>query len=277
MILNLDNSRLRTLIPNVIHEVEGETPLYEKMLPWLTSARMWLEQNILADFQPEGQLCALAEKIIVYKAFSEAIPSLDVTLSPAGFAVINTDGRAPASKERVERLVASLRSFVDANLAALLLELHKFPAWASSSAGQWFRATFIPNLDHVPQFRRGTDLMTTHRAMRALAMRFEQELAESYLGESFLSAMRSSYPDFGMSGSKEIHEMIVTAELRYISFHLTDHTAKCPDGHEVWHLARPIIAQLNYWPELKDSWQQEMGERIKVKPFKNTVKGGFFF
>jgi hypothetical protein len=277
MDLNLDNTRLRTLIPNIIHEVEGETPLYEKMLPWLTSARLWLEQNVLADFQPEGELRTLAEKIIVYKAFSEAVPSLDVTLSPAGFAVINTDGRAPASKERVERLVASLDSFVDANLAALVLELHKFSAWTSSYGGQWFRATFIPHLGYVPQFRRDKDILTTYRAMRDLALRFEQELSESYLGESFLSDLRSVFPAFEGDGGKDIYEMIVNAELRYISFHLCDQKAKCPDGHEVWHLARPIIAQLNYWPELKAKWEQEMGEKIKVTPFKNTVRGGFFF
>lgn len=277
MNLNLDNNRLRELIPNIIHEVEGETPLYDKLQPWLSSARNWLERYFLGDFEPQGELYSLAEKILVFKAFAEAVPSLDVALSPAGFAVINTDGRAPASKERIERLVASLNSYVDANAAALLYELHKCPKWVDSSNGRWFLATFIPHFGDVPGFRREQDMIGTYLTMRNLALRFEQELAESYLGHNFLSLLRSSFPTFEDKGSRDIYDMIHAAELRYISFHVSDHKAECPDGHEIWHLARPIIAQLNYWPELKDAWEQEMDDKLQVKPFKNTVKGGFYF
>ena len=277
MKLTLDNERLRLLIPNIIHEVEGETPLFDKLLPWLTSARLWMEEFILGEFQPENGLYELAEKIIVYKAFAEAVPSLDVTLSPAGFAVINTDGRAPASKERVERIVASLSSFVDANLAVLVRELHRCLEWVASSLGVWFRATFIPEFTDVPGFRTDKDMLTTYKTMRGIALEFERELEEKYLGHDFLGLLRSSFPRFEKVGELDMFDAVRGAELRYISFHLSDRAPKCPEGHEVWHLARPIVARLNYWPELKALWEQEMGEKIKVEPFKNTVRGGFYF
>lgn len=277
MKLTLDNERLRLLIPNIIHEVEGETPLFDKLLPWLTSATLWMEEFIIGGFQPESGLYELAEKIIVYKAFVEAVPSLDVTLSPAGFAVINTDGRAPASKERVERLVASLSSFVDANLAVIVRELHRCPEWVASPLGVWFRATFIPDFTDVPGFRTDKDLLSTYKAMRGIALEFERELEEKYLGHDFLGLLRSSFPRFEKVGELDMFDAVRSAELRYISFHLSDRAPKSPEGHEVWHLARPIVARLNYWPELKALWEQEMGEKIKVEPFKNTVRGGFYF
>ncbi len=277
MKLTLDNERLRLLIPNIIHEVEGETPLFDKLLPWLTSARLWMEEFILGEFQPENGLYELAEKIIVYKAFAEAVPSLDVTLSPAGFAVINTDGRAPASKERVERIVASLSSFVDANLAVLVRELHRCLEWVASSLGVWFRATFIPDFTDVPGFRTDKDMLTTYKTMRGIALEFERELEEN------ISAMTSS--GFCVPLSRDLRRsenwicLMQSVAPNCVTYPSTSPTAlpKCPEGHEVWHLARPIVARLNYWPELKALWEQEMGEKIKVEPFKNTVRGGFYF
>lgn len=276
MILTLDNTRLRELLPNIIHEVRGESSLYDKILPWLTSARLWLEQNLLGEFEPQDALYELAEKIIVYKAFALAVPSLDVTLSPAGFAVINTEGRAPASKERVERLVASLSSFVDANLVVLSRELLKSPAWCASPIGVWFRSTFIPDLSDVHRFRGEDDMLTAYRKMRRIALDFEYGLAERYLGREFLKYIRKSFPS-GSDAHRDIFEMIHAAELRYIDSHFADTGIPCPDEHEIWHLVRPVIARLNYWPELRSRWSAEMGEIIKVEPFRNNVRGGYFF
>lgn len=277
MNLTLDNNRLRSLIPNVIHEVEGETSLFDKLQPWISFACFWVERYFLGDLQPEGHIYELAEKIIVNKAFAEAIPSIDVTLSPAGFAVINTDGRAPASKERIERLIASLNSFVDESATALLEELHRNHEWSLSENRRWFCATFIPTFCDVPKFRREQDLIGTYLNMRDIALAFEQTLADRYLGHGFLSSLRSSYHVFKDNGTAEIFEMIHAAELRYITYHIRDSKAKCPDEHEVWHMVQPIIAKLSCWPELKDTWEAEMGDKFKAQPFKNTVKGGFYF
>lgn len=277
MELNIDNSRLLALIPNVIHTVTNETTLYDKLQPWLSSAKSWLESNILGSYQPEGPLALLAEKIVVYRAFADAAPSLDLLLSPAGFSVIDTEGRAPASKERVERLINALNSFVDANLAALLLELHKKKEWAASSEGSWFRDSFLPDFTHVPRFRGDRNLLQAYRIMREAAKHFEQLVAELYLGHEFLEYVRNTYPAFTDNGAREIYEMIQSAELKYISARLIDKKNMGPDSHFIWHLVRHIIAQLNYWPELKNRWSQEMSDTFNVEPFKNTVKGGFYF
>ncbi|WP_363324628.1 DUF6712 family protein [uncultured Duncaniella sp.] len=274
MNLQLTNDRIRELIPNVIHEVKGETPLLDKLRPWLDSAKEWLEQNVIGALEPSGQALNLVEKVIVFKAFSLAVPSLDLSLSPSGFAVINTDGRAPASKERVERLIASINSFVDQNLDALVFLLYSYESWRNSDIGQWWLATFIPNLNEVWRFRSMSDVMTTYRTMRSHALRFEQEVEENYLG-SVINVLRNQ--QYFLSDLTPLVSKIREAELRYIGFHMRDQKAKCPDDHEVWHLIRPLLEQLKSYPDLYSRWQAEIGVRFKPEPFKNDVKGGYYF
>lgn len=278
MIFDIDNARLLKLIPNVIHHVGGETPLVDKLRPWLDSARQWFEINILGpDYTPAGSALELSEKLIVNKAFSEAVPSLDLSMSPAGFAVINTDGRAPASKERVERLIASLNSWFDANLNLLLLLLRRDVEWRRSSMGEWWFATFMPDLTDAFRFNRVGRVFDTYLAMRDLAMRFEQELGEKYLGVNFLIYLRDLCPASPQSGPEHIAGMIRSASMRYFTSHQRDQKARCPDPHEVWHLASPILAQLEYWPELRGIWASEMEDKIQVEPFCNNKRGGYFF
>lgn len=273
----MTNERLRELIPNVIHEVKGEKPLLTKLQPWLDSAVLWLEDNFLGrGYAVPEHLYPLAEKIAVQKAFAETVPSLDVALSPAGFAVINSDGRAPASKERIERLVASLNSAVDANAEVLLSKLLEEDDWRDSPMGQWWLGTFIPKLKYAQTPYRGqTPLLDAYRTMRDSALRFEQEVAENYLGENTLAFLRGEQRyDTGYS---ELVAMMRRAELRYISNHSRDQKAKCPDEHEVWHLIRPLINTLRLYPKAEAMWQAEMGERFRTEPFKNDIKGGFYF
>lgn len=276
MELTLTNERLRELIPNIIHEVKGETPLLTKLQPWLDSAVLWLEDNFLgAAYVVPENIYRLAEKIAVQKAFAEAIPSLDVALSPAGFAVINTEGRAPASKERIERLVASLTSAVDANSEVLLSKLLEDDEWRVTPMGQWWLGTFIPTLKYAYSLRGQNTLLDAYRAMRDLALRFEQEVAENYLGENTLAHLREQQRYDTIYA--ELVEMMRRAELRYVSCHIRDQKSKCPDEHEVWHLIRPLINTLRLYPKIEAMWQEEMGERFKPEPFKNDIKGGYYF
>lgn len=276
--LNLNNERLRELIPNVIHEVKGERPLYDKLVPWLDSATAWLDDNFIGkEFYLSPTLLPLAEKIVVAKAFAEAIPSLDVALTPAGFSVINTDGRAPASKERIERLVQGLNSSADANSVVFLKKLMESYEWRDSHKGLYWTSTCLDGLDDVAQFRRDKDLLTTYRSIREHAVNFERLAAEEYLGSSMIWCLRRCVIPGDESCLHELWEMVHAAELRYISYHIRDQKAKCPDQHEMWHLMRPIIAAIQIHPAWRDMWDAEMAESFEQESFKNSRKGGYFF
>lgn len=274
MELTLTNERLRELIPNVIHEVKGETPLLTKVQPWLDSTVLWLEDNFLGDIEIPAALSGLVERIVVNRAFSEAVPSLDLSLTPAGFSVISTDGRAPASKERVERLIASLTAMVESGMRQLIFSLYGIEEWRNSDIGKWWLATFIPNLNEVQRYRGQTDILTAYRTMRSQALRFEAEVEEQYLGPVLGTLRRQQYFQTELT---PLITMIREAELRYIGYHMRDQKAKCPDEHEVWHLIRPVVERLKYYPDLYRQWDAAMGDKFRPEAFKNDIKGGFYF
>lgn len=276
MNLTIDNTRLRELIPNIIHEVKGETPLVDKLAPWLQFASRWISDNFLGSFDLPDSLTPLAEKIVVFLAFAQAVPSLDVTLSPAGFAVIDTDGRAPASKERIQRLIESLNSFVDANSDTLLSLLSGIPEWRTSPVGKYWCSSFIPSLSYAYRFRKQMPLLDTYRSIRIVADGFEKELAEQYLGFNTLAFLQSQQfvPE---APESEVIEMIRNAEIAFIAFSLNPDTSLTNAPHAVWHAIRPVLSRLKSVPSLYQRWYAEMGQSFSVPQFKNNIKGAFYF
>ena len=57
------------------------------------------------------------------------------------------------------------------------------------------RATFIPDFTDVPGFRTDKDMLTTYKTMRGIALEFERELEEKYLGHDFLRAFAFLFPE----------------------------------------------------------------------------------
>lgn len=276
MTIELDNDKIRRLIPNVVPEVGKETKLSDKLAPWIQSAIKWLEHHLIGEYEPEERLRPLLEKIIVTMAYAEAAPTLDLSLTPSGFAVINTEGRAPASKERVERLISTLRASADALTVTLQGELLKIPEWRESGMGRIYLSTFIPELDHAMPVPTGSDMISNYRAMQREAARFEMELAERFLGRDFMRTLRHQWPQQELPGCAEIYGMVQRAELKYITAHRQDRKNRCPDEHEVWHLGSAILAELRYWPQLQEMWQQEMAIIIEVDPKTVKRKGGIW-
>ncbi|MDR1339257.1 MAG: hypothetical protein LBK58_04295, partial [Prevotellaceae bacterium] len=82
---------------------------------------------------PPADILKAAEPVICLKAYLSGIPFLDVVQTPNGFAVVNNTNHAPASKERVERLL----EFVKRRLTAALDFLIEFAFSYSIFRGLW--------------------------------------------------------------------------------------------------------------------------------------------
>jgi len=104
--------QFRAVVPTVAKETE-----FSELKPYSNSAELWLKNNILGATlyayvdglgdTPAGtdiDLQQLCFNIIGNHAFWDAAPFLDVVLTNAGFGVVNSNNKAPASKERIERL-----------------------------------------------------------------------------------------------------------------------------------------------------------------------------
>ncbi|MBL7973109.1 MAG: hypothetical protein JNL03_16440 [Prolixibacteraceae bacterium] len=108
-----------------------------------------------AAFAQNADLLALAEAIIAYKAYFEAIPFIDLIGTSSGFAVTRTDTKAPASKERVEALRQATLKSVGETIENLLEFLEEHPdyhdEWKGSPAYSMLSDTFILT---VREFRK---------------------------------------------------------------------------------------------------------------------------
>lgn len=66
--------------------------------------------------------------LVAHTAYHFAIPFADVIQTPTGFAVVSNTNQAPASKERVERLISWVEQIVDRSEDALIQIVYTTPA-----------------------------------------------------------------------------------------------------------------------------------------------------
>lgn len=78
-----------------------------------------------------GSLLGVAERYAYRRGAYEAIPSMDLILTPTGFGVVSNQNVAPASRDRVEKLRESLRQSADDALYGLVSSLRSTD-WADS-------------------------------------------------------------------------------------------------------------------------------------------------
>ena len=97
------DEQLRLHLPNIIGTVKGETPFIERLALFLDLAEDWVRTtfcststfNTICDYTDTNPIKILTARLIVADALHRAIPSLDIVLSPNGFAVVNTSNDAP--------------------------------------------------------------------------------------------------------------------------------------------------------------------------------------
>jgi hypothetical protein len=70
---------------------------------------------------PPSDICKSAKLVICLHAYLTAIPFVDLVQTPNGFAVVNNSNQAPASKERVERLIGQVEKRMANAIDSLIL------------------------------------------------------------------------------------------------------------------------------------------------------------
>ena len=147
------DAQLRRHLPNIIAAVKGETPFIQRIALFLSLAEDW----VISTFTGEKVFSAVADgdapelhdplaNLVVADALRRAIPALDIVLTPNGFAVVNTSNLAPASTQRVDRLVSSMLAHRDDCIAAILRALPSAHGWLEIEQARYFAATLFPDL-----------------------------------------------------------------------------------------------------------------------------------
>lgn len=276
--LELTDALVQSVIPNNIVAVDGEMTLSDSVAPFVDDALLWLRDALFGDEPCPEDARSLAVRVVMLRAVKCAIPSLDLVVTPSGFAVMSSNSLAPASKERVQRLVDSLAAELDESLMTLQKMLLFSEDWRASAVGSWFCSSSLSRLSDVRQFRKyEPDMMTLYRRVHDIAAPFEAQMAREYLGESLMSRLRAGIADGSLSMANRIVGLLRAAVSRFVRRSLEGLVHRCPDPHEVWHPAEAILDVLPSCTELYDLWLEEKGDSFKVEQFVNSRKGGYFF
>lgn len=268
--MNIDSLNEETLhkyVPNVLSVAEGEPTLYEKLKPYIESSKLQLETDYLGtgDFLSE-QHNSIAIKVVVADALADAVPSLDIIITPTGFGVVNTDNLVPASKERVERLIQSLRAFVKTNIALLLDICRTYEAWRNSERGQWFGSSLMSSLSDLDGFG---DL--EYKDLRMLSMQIERKMHDYYIGPALMNRLRSDH-------NEGIYNELIDTLRNEVRCLIGATINKEPlTENRLWQASRRVISTLVYFPEYKQIYDDDPVRYIPGSGFVNDVKGGFFF
>lgn len=190
---------LRKYVPNVFVTVAGEPSFFEKLHPFLLSAETWAERNIvgnatliaIAAMEQERTERELLSSMIVSEAFRQAVPSLDLVLTPNGFGIVNNTNVVPASAERITRLVASLEASRDDAISSLLPLMAQLPDWQSSAQSEFFRSSLFPTPSMLASLGYKENLWRNYLDVREQLILIEDAIAESWLSPEYMATLRS--------------------------------------------------------------------------------------
>lgn len=183
-------------VPHSIKPVSGESALFDKITVHLESAESWIAQNftgsdLLNDIDAlNPELVEALRLLVAAEALNRAVPSLDLVLTPNGFGVVNTNTVAAASKQRVDRLIGSLRELRDSAIESVLSLLPGEEDWVETPQAHYFATTLFPNIDLCTLCGYFSGRWEKYVELRSRAVGIELTLAEDYFSPELMSELR---------------------------------------------------------------------------------------
>ena len=255
------NEQLLALLPNIMTVVKGERPVIDKIVPFIDASEKWLIANIVSDTvfnsisdRPDPSTAKVTmARIVAFDAFRNAVPHLDLILTPNGFGIVNNSNIAPASKERVERLIASLLSNRDDEIEHLIALLVQEDGWTQSDPGRFFASTMFPNIDVTSRLtRQPGGRWEQYLTVRETLLVMEDFFARQYLSKPLLQVLRNEVQTGAYRSPLHIHACNIiraieirclrtpdpTSAMHFEHYYLTDivnSIKQNPDDFAEWH------------------------------------------
>ncbi len=285
MSLITSNEQVNALLPNVQVTVTGETPLIDKLSPFLSATEKWLS-DVFTSGAVFDTICQLAEEnalrvattqAIVYEAFRRAVPHLDIILTPNGFGIVSNTNIAPASKERINRLLEALLDNRDAALSQVLSLLPAESGWLGTKQAQFFAATMFSNMEVTLRFPKASGgRWKLYLSIREKTIGIEQFFATQYLSVELMDVLRSEVQS-GQYRSilhQKVCRILQAVEIRCLNS--TDPTAWMHFEHNaLFELVNTIRDNPEDFPE----WHSSATAELYTPPiFENKKESkGFWF
>ena len=128
--------------------------------------------------------------VVAHEALMRAVPSLDLVLTTNGFGIVSNSNVAPASRDRVVRLINSLEASRDIAIEQMLQYLFQNERWFATSKRRWFTATLFPNIDLANLCGIAEKRWANYLALRLKAVEVEQRIAEEYISPEQMDVLR---------------------------------------------------------------------------------------
>ena len=194
-----NDDTLRQFLPNVFATVKGEVSLFDKVKVDIDLAENWVIEtfvsaktfNTICGYVEDNPIKIITAKLIASEALRRAIPSLDLVLTPNGFGVVSNQNIAPASKERVDRLIGSLADYRDECIANLLPLLSRESDWLGSVQASFFGETLFPDLAITEQVKGTGSKWERYLSLRPKILDIEASLAEEFFSPELVARLRS--------------------------------------------------------------------------------------
>ena len=278
-----DEATLRKYIPNAIATVKGETPLFDKLTPFLQNAELWAEQHItsatvlsaIMENEEDESSLVLCRQMVVAGAMMDAIPSLDVVLTPNGFGIVSNSNIAPASKERVRSLIDSMETIRDNAIEALLPFLMKREDWRDTEQGHFFQGTFFPNIDLTTLCGYTSHRWKQYLGLRHRTQQLEEQLAAEYISSEQLDVLH----EMNLKGSVSTIQKRIIDKLRQVIVALLTENNAYAARHAPHRALPDIVQMMRSHPEEFPQWHSSHVAKLFSPPiFENKKENkGYWF
>lgn len=193
---------LRRLMTNSVETVEGEINIFDRLKPYLISAEQWLQDVFTGEFiddiaaDDNSPKWVHAAMLVYGETMRLAIPSLDLVLTPNGFGIVSTGNVAPASKDRVERLIKSFVAERNKNIDLIIRDLADIPAWQNTVQFLRLTESLVSMPSDCVTAVYGTDKILQEweifKQLRQKAMVIERAIAEKWIDDGTLAILRKA-------------------------------------------------------------------------------------
>lgn len=273
-----NDETLRRFVPQQVVHVKGEASLFDKIAHWLDTAEQWISATfcpssvidaILADKSLSALHASLAA-VAAHRALADAIPSLDLVQTVNGFAVVSNQNLAPASRDRVDRLIAAHRSQCDTAISALIPQLAAVAEWRDTPQCDYFRSTLFPTPAHIRPLASGAATWERYEELHQAIAAAEDRLAAEYISHELMQRLRDE--TLGLSPLSSIDARLCEA--------LKGHVADIIQDRPLRDIAlRDIVDYIRRRPDTFPEWHRSDTARLFSPPvFRNSKHSpGYWF
>ena len=274
-----NDTDLRRYIPNQVVAVKVEASLFDKIAHWLDTAEQWIFDTFCPEAvidatlaaNPHAPLLTALAAVAAHRTLADAIPSLDLVQTVNGFAVVSNQNLAPASRDRVDRLIAAHRSQRDTAISALIPRLAAVPEWRDTPQCGFFRSTLFPTPAHIRPLASGAATWERYEELHPAIAAAEDRLATEYISPDLMQRLRDE-----ALGLINPHSPILTRLCEALRSHVADIIQDRPLRDTA---LRDIVDYIRRHPDTFPEWHRSDTARLFSPPvFRNSKESrGYWF